>query len=271
MGRVFSALQTLRYLRYILDGVLKPMLTLQQFVRFSICLLTITISINSFAQESAIRKPGQSNWWMKTATSPGVTDNVSPILRYDRDQFFDQTIGSATPLTPENSKNTHMSEGAVYGMPPEIPSLSPNTAIVVGGFKSYHAVLSASHRSVYTEVRLEIEQVVKQGTDVHVSSATAVTVAIPGGSVSLAENGQVISYLTDDRQFGIEPNRTYLLVLSYESLGDFFTLKKNWDVTDGVVKPNSVLEIERATKGQSRLVGLPLAAAVSELKKAVGR
>ena len=82
------------------------------------------------------------------------------------------------------------------------------------------------------------------------------------------DDGRTISYLTDDRNYSIQPNHTYLLFLDEEHLGDFFVIRKSWDVTDGIVRPNSAFEVERAGKGQSRLAGLPVAAAISEIKNA---
>jgi hypothetical protein len=58
-------------------------------------------------------------------------------------------------------------------------------------------------------------------------------------------------------QFFIQPQKHYLLVLSYHSDGDFYTLAKSWELSNGIVKPNSKLEQLRATKGKSTLAGLP--------------
>lgn len=46
-------------------------------------------------------------------------------------------------------------------------------------------------------------------------------------------------------------------MLSYVAEGDFYTLVKNWDLSDSVVKPNSKLEQARAAKGKAALAGLP--------------
>jgi hypothetical protein len=39
--------------------------------------------------------------------------------------------------------------------------------------------------------------------------------------------------------------------------GDFYTLAKNWELANGVVKPNSKLEQNRAAAGKAILAGLP--------------
>ena len=68
------------------------------------------------AQNSSKVAPG--NWWMKEADNAPGTTVVSPIVRYDRDNFFDHAVGSMDPLTPETAQKSHISEGAVYGVPP---------------------------------------------------------------------------------------------------------------------------------------------------------
>ncbi|MDQ2711113.1 MAG: hypothetical protein M3Y24_02570 [Acidobacteriota bacterium] len=193
-------------------------------------------------------------------------DNVSPVFRYDRDNFFDQSLGNPQPLTPETAGHSHVSEGAVYGAPPELPPLSAEDVLIMGRFETYHSVLSASHRSIYTEVRISVQKVIGQGAGQHISSRTDLVIAIPGGTVQLSD-GRIISYLTDDRQYSIQPDHTYFLLLGHQNLGDFYVLEKSWDVTGGVGKPNTPFEVERANKGQSRLTGLSVDAAVSELKK----
>lgn len=66
-----------------------------------------------------------------------------------------------------------------------------------------------------------------------------------------------ISYLIDPEQFFIQPQKRYLLVLSYHQDGDFYTLAQSWELSNGVVKPNSKLEQNRAAKGKASLAGVP--------------
>ena len=82
-----------------------------------------------------------------------------------------------------------------------------------------------------------------------------------------------LSYLLDPQDFFIQPGKRYLLVLSYHADGDFYTLAKNWELSGGVVKPNSKLEQTPAAQGKASLAGLAenqLAAALRGLS-AVGQ
>lgn len=105
----------------------------------------------------------------------------------------------------------------------------------------------ASQPSVYTEVSFSIDGVLEDPTN-QLAPGAAITVAISGGSVQTS-NGTV-SYLIDPEQFFIQPQKRYLMVLSYHSDGAFYTLAKNWELSNGIVKPNSKLEQSRAARGK---------------------
>ena len=85
------------------------------------------------------------------------------------------------------------------------------------------------------------------------NKGSAITVIVPGGTATTTTG--TLSYLADAKDMFIQPNRRYLLVLSYNSAGQFYTLIKDWELVNGVVKANSKIEQLRATAGQSVLVG----------------
>ena len=69
-------------------------------------------------------------------------------------------------------------------------------------------------------------------------------------------SGGRLSYLVDPQDFFIQPGKRYLLVLSYNADGDFYTLVKNWELSGGVVNANSKLEQIRAAQGKASLAGV---------------
>ena len=197
--------------------------------------------------------PSPANAWMKTPTTLPSADDVPAPLRHDRDSFLDAPFRKGHPLTSDNGSATVVSEGPHSPTDPEIPTF-PNRAVVIGTFKTSRSLLSASGLSVYTEVQFQVDTVFDKGPAL-VLSGTTVTVALAGGTVRKSD-GQIISFLTQPRAYSIQPNGTYLAILNYKNNGQFYTLDKTWDLSDGITRPNSSLEKDRADRGQSTLVGL---------------
>lgn len=145
---------------------------------------------------------------------------------------------------------------------PEIPQ-NPDRAILSGAFANFQCILSQSQRSIYTELSFSVDHVFADPTDQLARGAT-ITLIIAGGSVQTSSG--TLSYLIDPEQFFIQPQKRYLVVLSYHSDGDFYTLAKNWELSNGVVKPNSKIEQSRAAKGKSSLAGLSEAQLATSLQ-----
>jgi hypothetical protein len=196
-----------------------------------------------------------ANAWLGTPTpSPLTADTVSQPVRLARDQYVDTIFGSASALTTTTASLAHIArDNAVPDLTklPEMPR-NPDRAVLTGTFMKFQSLLSQSQRSLYTEVSFSIDRVFADPTS-QLAPAAAVTLIVPGGSVQTSRDS--LSYLVDPEQFFIQPQKRYLLVLSYHSDGDFFTLAKSWELSSGVVKPNSRLEQLRAANRTAALAG----------------
>jgi hypothetical protein len=236
---------------------------------YTLCCLPCLISQRTLlCQTTNQQKAMAPNAWMKQVPQPSSqSPSVSPEQRGQRDAFADKAFGGAEPLTPDTAGRNHISEGSVvYGNVPEIPPLGPESAVIVARFNSYVPVLSDSHRSVYTEINLAVQQVVHAAGD-PLHPGDSITVLRGGGTVVYAD-GRVLSYLADPASFSIQPNHTYLLIVSRKSDGQFYLVDKGWDVSTGIVTPNDLYETIRTQRGEAQLAGLPLDTAVSILTKA---
>jgi hypothetical protein len=185
-------------------------------------------------------------------------------VRSIRDEYFDRIIGHREVLTPENASRHFIGEGSFLGEQPEILEF-PNRAVLIGTFSSYKSVLSASGRAIYTEAAI---RVLEKFEDVSGASQPGVdiTIALAGGTVSGSEAG-TISYLTQPRSFFVQPGKTYLFVLGYHAVGDFYMVGKDWDLSDGTARANSSLDLRRQGAGTSILIGLTRAQLVQSLNK----
>lgn len=197
-----------------------------------------------------------ANAWLRTPTPyPPAADNAPQAARAARDQYFDAVFGARSALTPTTASWAHIAHDVSspdIAKVPEIPEI-PDRAVLSGTFASFQSLLSQSQRSIYTEVLFSVDHVFTAPAG-QLAPGGTITIIIPGGSVQTSD--ATLSYLVDPEHFFIQPQRRYLLVLLYHSQGDFYTLAKDWELADGVVKPNSKLEQMRAAKGKAILAGI---------------
>jgi hypothetical protein len=119
---------------------------------------------------------------------------------------------------------------------------------------SHRSILTAAGRAIYTDITFRVHQVL-QDRGGHALPGSDITVSITGGTVT-TQSGQIISYLTQPRSLFLQPTKTYLLVLSYEEPGDFYTMAGNWDISDGTARPNTIRLRMKSDEGHSSLSGL---------------
>lgn len=195
-----------------------------------------------------------ANAWMRIPTLyADRSAGISASLRAERDQFWDGISDERAPLTPESAASTAVSDGSLSSTPPEIAQV-PNRVILTATFMRFRSILTASERAVYTDVTFRVHEVfqVRAG---HARPGDDITVSLAGGTV-VTPGGKILSYLTQPREVFLQPNRRYLLVLTYHDLGDFYQAADNWDISEGVVRPNSAASRRRARDGRSSLSGI---------------
>ena len=138
---------------------------------------------------------------------------------------------------------------------PEVQAV-PDRAVLTGKFTEHHSVLSASEYSLYSEVTIHVDQVFDDRTGRGtLAPGQDITILFDGGTVILP-GGRVLSHHTEPVDFCLEPEHKYLLVLSYQREGDFYILESDWDITDGIVRPNTYRTQSLAKRGLSLLNGL---------------
>ena len=204
----------------------------------------------------ADRQPAP-NAWMSTAT-PYLEwkKDISPALRSQRDAFWDGISPREWPITAKKEA-VGSSEGDWFddGKEPEIPD-APNRAILTATFTAHCSVLSASEKSIYSEITMRVEQVFEDKTGSgQLAPHKDITLMLDGGTVTL-KSGASLSDHVQPTEFGIQPERSYLLVLEYHADGDWYELNEDWDITDGVVKANTGRGKYLAKHGRSRLDGI---------------
>jgi hypothetical protein len=203
------------------------------------------LSLLGQAQTSA------NDWAWREKPQPlqtAKTDTVSPATRAARDKFFDRLYG---PL-PKGTFSDGPDVGPIFQ---DIPTDKSLTAAVVQ-FADYTTIRSARRRSIYTEVRMNVEQVLRDplGT---VQPGTALTVILGGGSLRLPSGQIMRENLNQGSESGIQPGYRYLAFLYHYSAGDYFDCVKTWDLSSGVAVPTYPFDKLNAVNGTSRFAGMP--------------
>lgn len=206
------------------------------------------------------------NAWMQhpTSLSGSGSSEVAARFRAERDSFWDGVSGERAPLTPDSASHTATGE-SWFEPSPEIPKVH-GRVVLTGTFAAYRSILSASGRSVYTEITINVDEVFQNRSAFEVVHGDNVTVAIAGGTV-LTPSGQTLHYLTQPRELFLQPGRKYLLVLSYKQSGQFLTLADQWDISDGTLRVSSMRNRTRVQRGRSSLNGIE----VAHLEQALSR
>ncbi|MGA3188500.1 MAG: hypothetical protein ABSF22_15450 [Bryobacteraceae bacterium] len=187
---------------------------MMRFVAVILLVSGILIPVASPQSEAA------PNAWMKEPTEIGARDEVSVPIRNIRNNYFDGSpFASKGPLTLENVGRFALFAGKSSGRAPEIPDL-PLRALLIGTFESHRSVMTPSHRAIYTEVTVKCSYIFEDGGG-GARLGSPISILFLGGTVEDA-NGDVLSFLTQPKHYFIEPAKTYLLVLSYHSDGDFY-------------------------------------------------
>lgn len=144
----------------------------------------------------------------------------------------------------------------------ELPSDLTRDVWVTGKFDGYHTYLSASERSVYTELNLTVQHVFGKPIIPGLKPDAAVVIGIPGGTIVAPWSGSAFSYFLHPHAHDFQPDHIYLIALQYVTSGNFYTsgpllgeAHNRWDLTDGTVRPDSFLR-EHSAKHKPEIIGL---------------
>jgi hypothetical protein len=197
-------------------------------------------------------KPAPNAWMLTPTPYLEWNKNIAPSIRAGRDKYAEEGA-QELPLTDPHVEL--LGPGIGCGLPKtEIPP-DPNRVVLTGTFTKQRSVLSASERSLYNDVTVHVDKVFEDQGASGAFHGGDVTIMIGGGTVTLA-SGLTLTYDTWPARFSLQPDHRYLLVLSYHREGDFFIVRDDWSISDGIVRPNTEPGEYRAKHGLSSLNGL---------------
>jgi hypothetical protein len=210
-----------------------------------------------------------ANKWMKAPID--VRTQIDPVSSQDRpsrDAYWDNLIGASAPLSDPSTHAHPIAIGDADPWAPELGDLGAGV-LAIGKFETSRTILSASRRSVYTEIQFRIQRVFGH-PDAPVREGQLVDLDRPGGTI-IAPWGETLSYEIHPEQMGLQPQHAYLIRLGYHTAGNFYSggykTGELWDLTDGTVKPGNHLQKHRAEHGMSEINGLSVDALIQLLDK----
>jgi hypothetical protein len=210
------------------------------------------------------------NRWMKVPIDVRAQRNTATEAeRLARDNYWDDLIGASMPLSQPNARAKGMPLANPPINSPEYGDLGKGVW-VIGKFVTYRTILSASQRSVYTEIDLHVQHVFGRPSVPGLREGVVIQIDRPGGTI-LSPWGSTISYAVQPEQYDFQPGHTYLVQLGFHADGNFYTggyrTGKRWDLTDGLVRPNTQALVHRAAHNSSELNGLKVHDAIQHLDK----
>ena len=187
-----------------------------------------------FGQAPIWQSPDYWAWReVPQALQPASADTVPPAVRIARNALFDFLYGPP----PEGSDKSTPSRGQAEETAEGIP-IDRNLTAAVLQFADYKVIRSTSGRSIYTEVRMKVEQVLRDPSGT-VRPGNDLTVILAGGTLRLSSGQIVREYLDEDTESGLQPGHRYLGFLYYNKDGDYFACEKSWLLFDGAATPTS--------------------------------
>jgi hypothetical protein len=222
--------------------------------------VTLALTFVLFAPGQAISagaaKPAANAWMLTPTPYLEWNNNIATSVRAARDRYIDRgAVGQKYPLTSPHADP--LGPGIGDGIPKSDIRPVANRVILTGTFTNHRSVLSASEFSLYTEVTMRVDNVFEDQSNSGAIPYEEITILVGGGTVFL-KDGRILSYGTQPVPFSLQPDHKYLLMLSYYREGDFYLVADDWDISDGIVLPNTRPGEYRAQHGLSALSGLTM-------------
>jgi hypothetical protein len=213
-------------------------------MRFMICLVVWIAALPLFGQLQMWQAGDYWAWReVPQAIQPANADTVPHAVRVARDRLFDRIYGPPPKGWVTSGPDRGQGEETADGIP-----IYRNLTAAVVQFADYRTIRSASRRSIYTEVKMNVEQVLRDPSGT-VQPGKDLTVILAGGALRLSSGQIVKEYLDEDAQSGLQPGHRYLSFLNYaKDGGDYFGCEKSWLLSGGTAVP---------TSGPAPVAGMP--------------
>jgi hypothetical protein len=221
-------------------------LVVKGYGRLGLGLSVLLLVLSSAALPQSSLKKSQSATSTASPHCSVANETVPASTRAQRDQFWNE--GLEWLIEPSG----HISDPGVGSIDLERNPLDVPGAVIVaatvGGYRTFSSALKP-----YVEATVCVDRVFGDWSRVaHPSTRQHITILAKGDWASDLSAPQDPYRL----EVTLRPGRTYLVILTYHRIGDFYESYDSWDITDGIVRANTPVTKYQAEKGKSPLEGL---------------
>ncbi len=185
-------------------------------------------------------------------TAPSAKQPITASVSDQRDAYWDAITGTLLPQA--NGPGCGGDEDMAWE-PSDISRHIPKRVIIAATLKGFQLVPSKSQLSYYVDETLWVDQVFHDrsgSTDLRRNREISL---LSYGGPNTIPQSRGWSRRENECQDVLKVGHEYLLVLSYQSDGDFFEIFDSWDISDGIVRANGSRDRYLANEGISALNG----------------
>ena len=207
----------------------------------------------------------ENSWQFSPVILEQQKDVAPSNIRARRTEYF------ATLLAPilnvqDDSTGSARFPGSHISASSDVPAES-SPIWLVATFVSY-AVFPVGTHGAYTEMYLNVQQVIVNRSVAQISPGNQIVVAFAGGTFTEADK-HIRRFLVSPERYSMKPGGSYLLDLQYSRAENYFSLGKHWSIVNGVLVPDTEEDVALASTGKSSLAGLSTVRAASTIQKAL--
>ncbi len=160
-----------------------------------LAVVVASVPVVSQSRATVPEKPSANSWMLTPTPYRQWNQDIQPSVRAQRDAAWDEAAMIKEPLTLSVRRGNINSCTGDYDMAWEPLDLSihvPNRAVLTATFVKFRSVLSASQISLYTEIKLLVDEVFQDQTITAALRAQGHRSLDPGRNCNPAVRGNFI-------------------------------------------------------------------------------
>ena len=220
------------------------------------------------------QKAVQRNWKLNPSNpAPEPTNEEERARRQARGAMFDDPKHAKRRLDIPDPNEGRIVYGRSPGTPLKIPALpvSESDTVIIGSVASLQPYFSNDRTSIYHELVVQVEQVLKDKSLVVAAPNGSVAIVGEGGALRLPNGKVAEEFIPPDNENDIRIGGRYVLFLRYRPQGEAFSLIKAWQLMGGRAVPMALWDIHEMRNGLSPYAAMDEATFIKAVRDAVSQ
>jgi hypothetical protein len=236
-----------------------------------LCFSSVIFAQSSSTANSSGGQELSTHWRLEGRDIRIQKDDISSSERTRRDAYMARFLVDLRGIEASGSQ-MHIAVDDPYTVP-EIPRLPRPGAlwVIATSVKSLLLPVKLATSStpddvhVYSEMRFQVATIIHKPDSSRLTVGSTFDVDFPGGRVMLAD-GHIASTPLYPSNYDLLPGRQYLLLVSPLSATKTFVIFTCWEIRDGLLYPNGIIENMKTDKGVSKLAHMPVEDAIEAIR-----